>query len=177
MLMTEVDADVTTRAVVRLLLTLVLTLSAFDNVQVREDRPTIQRWPDTPQRSGHRARISDKASEVTIPGAQHFSYSHMDRLDEAFASDDLNSALGAILRSSPGGGSYTERQTLPTGEVVVHRFALATGFAAHGFAKTYRDRFGVLPGWVVTCHPGHRYGLCKWALQNGTPLPDSAPKC
>ena len=126
MLMTEVDADVTTRAVVRLLLTLVLTLSAFECTPRPSRLDQLSSSGPTPHAIDHGARISDRAAGALILRRLGLSRSEVDRVDGASAPGDLNSYRRAILRSTPDRSSCTRRQTLTSKGVFVQRLGLAT---------------------------------------------------
>lgn len=91
--------------------------------------------------------------------------------DEAYVQELLD-----IFEEAISTGGFKREVTLPSGEVVTHRFSLAVGWGSSIRESEYVAHFHRdLPAWAKFQHPYHISCMCRLSAKYCKPLPEEAP--
>ena len=88
---------------------------------------------------------------------------------------DYLNRIRELLSVPSGTGSFKEIVEID-GETVEFRFPQAVGFGWSLADRDYRQQFGTSPDWLRQVHPGRRIAVCRFALEQKTPLPAERPR-
>lgn len=83
--------------------------------------------------------------------------------------------IKAILVEPEGGGSFKEVIDRPDGTTVTYSFSHAVAMFWQDRSSNYVAAIGVIPDWVLLCHPYQRASLCDLALDWNWQLPPVRP--